>query len=79
MQGLISGKVPPNAQGELLGALTSTISIAAIIGPPLMTSLYSTFSGNSAPFHFPGSAFITGMIFALTSLFIAWQNLRNRV
>jgi hypothetical protein len=78
MQGLISGKVPPNAQGELQGALTSTISMAAIIGPPLMTNLYSSFSGQSAPIHFPGAAFIMGMVFSITSLFIAWWNLRKR-
>ena len=78
MQGLISGKVPPNAQGELQGALTSTISMAAIIGPPLMTNLYSDFSRHSANFHFPGAAFLMGMVFALTSLFIAWWNLRKR-
>lgn len=78
MQGLISGKVPPNAQGELQGALTSTISMAAIIGPPLMTNLYSDFSEHSANFHFPGAAFLMGMVFALTSLFIAWWNLRKR-
>jgi len=78
MQGLISGKVPPNAQGELQGALTSTISMAAIIGPPLMTNLYSNFSIPTAPVHFPGAAFLIGVVFALTSLFIAWWNLKKR-
>jgi len=79
MQGLISGKVPPNAQGELQGALTSTISMAAIIGPPLMTNLYSNFSSPSAPVHFPGAAFVMGLVFALTSLLIAWLNLKKKV
>jgi len=77
MQGLISGKVPPNAQGELQGALTSMISLAAIIGPPLMTNIYGDFSSPTAIFYFPGAAFAVGTIFALTSLGIAWQNLKN--
>jgi len=78
MQGLISGKVPPNAQGELQGALTSLISHSAIFGPPLMTTLYSTFSKPNAILHFPGAAFMMGTVFALTSLFIAWKNLNSK-
>ncbi len=77
MQGLISGKVPPNAQGELQGALTSMISLAAIFGPPLMTNLYGNFSDPAASVYFPGAAFAMGLIFALTSLAIAWSNLRK--
>lgn len=79
MQGLISGKVEPNAQGELQGALTGMISLSAIFGPPLMTSLYGEFSKPDAPFHFPGAAFMMGSIFAFVSLVIAWNYLRKEL
>jgi DHA1 family tetracycline resistance protein-like MFS transporter len=77
MQGLISGKVEPNAQGELQGALTGMVSLAAIFGPPLMTGLYGSFSKPDAVIHFPGAAFLMGTIFALVSLGIAWYYLRT--
>jgi DHA1 family tetracycline resistance protein-like MFS transporter len=75
MQGLISGQVPPNAQGELQGALTGVVSLAAIFGPPLMTEMYGRFSNPEAPVHFPGAAFLVGAVFASVSLWIAWKNL----
>jgi len=77
MQGLISGKVPPNAQGELQGALTGMISLSAIFGPPLMTGLYGEFSKTDALIHFPGAAFLMGSIFAFISLTIAWNQLKS--
>ena len=44
IQGIISGQVPPNEQGELQGALTSLMSLTAIISPVLMTSLFAYFN-----------------------------------
>ena len=78
MQGIISGKVPANAQGELQGGLTSIMSITAILGPLLMTHLYSTFSDPQAPFRFPGAPFLMGMIFSCISLLVAYRSLHSR-
>ncbi len=77
LQAYISGKVPANAQGELQGALTSIISLSAIIGPPIMTNLYAGFSGTGAWFPFPGAAFAAGFIFALSSLLMCWRSFRK--
>ena len=54
----ISGHVPPNAQGELQGSLTSLMSVASIIGPLLMTNLFAYFTSAHAPIHFPGASFL---------------------
>ena len=43
LQGIISSQVPSNEQGELQGALTSLMSLTAIVGPPLMTNTYAFF------------------------------------
>ena len=41
VQGIISGQVPANEQGEVQGALTSLTSTTSIIGPLIMTNLFS--------------------------------------
>ena len=77
IQSDISNHIPPNAQGALQGALTSLVSITAIVGPPLMANLYATFAKPGAGFFFPGMPFMVGAVFALTSLVVAWLYLRK--
>ena len=47
LQAIISSQVPSNEQGELQGALTSLISVTSIVGPPLMTNLFSFFTSKN--------------------------------
>ncbi len=75
LQSIISGSVAPDQQGELQGALTSLISISSIIGPPMMTGLFSCFTGKNAPFHFPGVAFLLGAVLMLISTYFAYRSL----
>lgn len=77
LQGIMSGQVPANEQGELQGALTSLMSLTAIIGPPLMTGLFSTFTAKDAPVYFPGAAFILAAILSVLSLFVAMKVLAH--
>lgn len=79
LQGIMSGQVPPNEQGELQGALTSLISLTSIIGPPLMSNLFSFFTGPQAPVHFPGAAFLTGAVLTVGSLLLAMRSLSSYV
>lgn len=78
MQGIISGQVAPDSQGELQGGLTSMMSITAIFGPPLMTGLYAHFGSSNQPLHFPGAAFLLGVIFTWFSLAAAIISLRSK-
>lgn len=71
LQGIISLQVPSNEQGELQGTLTSLISLTSIIGPPMMTMLFSYFASHQAPVYFPGAAFMTGAVLTVLSLVIA--------
>ena len=77
LQGIISNQVPSNEQGELQGALTSLMSVTAIIGPPLMTNTYALFTGANAPVHFAGAAFLLGAVFMLASLILARRTLKH--
>lgn len=79
LQGILSSQVPPDEQGELQGALTSLVSLTAIIGPPLMTGLFSYFSSAKAPVFLPGAPFILGAILSLLSLYLAWKALSKRL
>lgn len=77
LQSIISSQVPPNEQGELQGGLTSLMSATSIIGPVLMTNLFSYFTGKNAPFHFPGVAFFAGALLTLLSLLFAYRSLQR--
>ena len=62
MNALASQQIPPNAQGELQGAVAGLASLSAIIGPPLMTQVFGYFSAPSAVVYFPGAAFLTAAL-----------------
>ena len=78
IQGLLSNQVPDNEQGELQGMLTSVMSLTAIIGPPMMTSIFSTFTESPDLLYFPGAPFILGSILMITSLILMVKAL-NRI
>jgi DHA1 family tetracycline resistance protein-like MFS transporter len=65
IQGLMSGVVPANAQGELQGGISSTSSITAIISPFLMTQLFSYFTAPGAPVYFPGASYLAAGVLEL--------------
>jgi len=79
LQAIMSSQVPSNEQGELQGALTSLISVTSIVGPPLMTNLFSFFTGANAPFYFPGAAFMAGAFLTVVSLLLAMRTLTGYI
>jgi DHA1 family tetracycline resistance protein-like MFS transporter len=76
VSGIMSNQVPQNQQGELQGIVASVGSVAAIIGPLLMTQSFAWFIGPSAPFYFPGIAFLIAGLLALAALLRFTANLR---
>lgn len=77
LQSVLAGHVARNEQGELQGALTSLMSLTTIIGPPLMNGLFTYFTGERAPFKFPGVSFLLAAVFMLTSVVTVWQVLKK--
>ena len=57
LQGLMSAEVGASEQGELQGAVASIQSLSAIVGPPLMTTVFARFSAADAPIYAPGAPF----------------------
>lgn len=76
-QGIISNQVGKNEQGELQGGLTSLMSIATIIGQPLMLGLFRTFTKDDAPFYFPGAPFFVACLLTLASLLMVFRTIKK--
>jgi MFS transporter, DHA1 family, tetracycline resistance protein len=74
LQGIITGQVPANAQGELQGGLTSLMSLTSIIGPILMTGLF-TYYTEPGHFYFPGAPFMMGAVLTLIGTILAMRSL----
>ena len=79
IQGIISGQVPPNEQGELQGALTSLMSLTAIFSPVLMTNLFAYFTRPGAPIYFPGAPYLAGGVFTIIAIIITASALKTYV
>ncbi|TMC58944.1 MAG: TCR/Tet family MFS transporter [Chloroflexi bacterium] len=70
-QGLISNAVKPNEQGAIQGALTSMISLTAIVGPIVGANVFSYFTAPEQPFKVPGAAFFLGAALTVVGLLLA--------
>jgi DHA1 family tetracycline resistance protein-like MFS transporter len=79
LQGIMSGIVPSNEQGELQGGFTSLMSITAIVGPPLMNGLFAFFTGGHAPVYLPGAALLLGALLTIISTVLARASLKKTV
>ena len=75
----LSHRIPPDAQGELQGAVASLFSLGAIVGPPLMTQLFGRFSSPTAAVHLPGAAFVAAALLAGSSGLLYWASTREPV
>ena len=71
IQSLLSNNVPQTEQGNLQGALTSMISLTAIVGPLMHTQLFYFFSSDQAPFYFPGAPFGMGAVLLILGSILA--------
>jgi DHA1 family tetracycline resistance protein-like MFS transporter len=76
-QGIISSQVDKNQQGELQGALSSLMSVAAIIGQPLMLGLFRTFTKENSILYFPGAPFLMGSALSLISLILTYKTVKS--
>ena len=77
LQAIISGHVSPKEQGELQGTMTSLMSVTMIIGPLLMSYVFSHFTKkDGSAMYFPGAAFFLGAILMLISAALAYRVLK---
>ena len=76
IQGIMSSQVADNQQGELQGAMSSMMSATAIVGPPLMTTLFAFFTKDDAPLFFPGAPMMAGAIFTTIGLLLTLRTMK---
>lgn len=75
MQGILSTNVPANEQGELQGVMTSIMSISSILGPLVMTNLFSYYTHKGNGTYFPGAPYLLGGALTIISIVIAGVSL----
>ncbi|MBZ9791192.1 TCR/Tet family MFS transporter [Rhizobium sp. 3T7] len=77
LRSIAAGKVPPSAQGELQGALTSLSSITTIIGPLIFTQLFGYFTRPEAPVPFAGAPYLLSAIIILIAAIVFLARVRT--
>lgn len=91
LQGIMSRTMPPNAQGELQGAVAAVMSIAMVLGPWTMTQIFAAFADpgtpvsifgaiiieNGAPFYFPGAPFVVAACLEAVALALLFVAFRR--
>jgi DHA1 family tetracycline resistance protein-like MFS transporter len=70
LRSIASAKVPPSAQGELQGAMTSLTSLTTIVGPAIFTLLFSAFTGENATMEFAGAPYMMAAIFMACAILV---------
>ncbi|MGB0412714.1 MAG: TCR/Tet family MFS transporter [Pikeienuella sp.] len=68
LQGLMSNKIPDDAQGELQGAVSALSSLSFMITPILMTQLFFYFTAATSTIYFPGAPFIAAAVFSALAI-----------
>jgi len=78
VQAIASREVSASEQGELQGALSSLMGIAAMVGPLIGTSLFAAFGPDATDVHLPGAPFFSSAAIGTLGLLLAVRFLRAR-
>lgn len=70
LRAISAAGVHPSQQGELQGTLTSLSSVTSVVGPYIFSSLFSGFTGPSAPIEFPGAPYAAAGLMCVMGLVI---------
>ena len=74
---LMTKHVQPTEQGQLQGANSSLMGIAAMIGPAIFTLSYAAAIDPKHGFDLPGVPFLLAAGFLLAAMFVGWRVLRR--
>lgn len=77
LQGLITGRVAKNEQGELQGGITIINSFSVIIGPLLFGYIFKFFTNKTTFGYFPGAPYILAALLMLVGFLLAKRNFRK--
>lgn len=73
LQGELSNAVPNNEQGELSGAMTSLMSLTAILGPLMMNNLFTKFTDNHSSIDLPEAPMLLGAFLIFLATIITYR------
>lgn len=74
LQGIVTSRISEDAQGELQGAIGSTVSLTYIIGPIMMTQIFGHFADHRG-FYFPGAPYLLSFALLCVAIIILWRTL----
>lgn len=77
LQSYITRHVPPNEQGSLQGALSSLMSLAGIVGPPIAAWSFGWAINPDNRFHIPGLPFFESATLLAIALVLAVRSFRR--
>ncbi len=78
IQSMTSIRTPDDRQGELQGGLSALRNITSIIGPPMMTGIFSLFAAQTARLYFPGMPFAVSALLMLAAVAVVRNTLRHK-
>lgn len=68
LMAMMSRRATPEAQGEVQGISAMAMGLGQLAAPALLTGTMAHFTGDDAPVHFPGAAFVVAAIFGLLAI-----------
>jgi DHA1 family tetracycline resistance protein-like MFS transporter len=78
VQGLMSKRISPSAQGQLQGALMSLFGVAGMIAPLVFTQIFAIAIAPQRAVAFPGAPYFLAALLLAASLITAWTATRAR-
>jgi DHA1 family tetracycline resistance protein-like MFS transporter len=78
LQGMMADQVSDQEQGELQGVFASVISIAAIISPLIMNTIFQQFTKEGAAIYQPGAPFLAASVITLFALLVFYSSRSER-
>ncbi len=78
LRSIAAAQVPPSAQGELQGALSSISSFTTIVGPLMFAQIFSSFTASDATIHFAGAPYLLSAVFIILALAVYATRLRPK-
>ena len=72
IQGIISNQVSEKEQGNLQGAITGLVSVTAILGQLIFSSVFYYFIREETPIYFPGASYALAAIILLVAFVYAF-------
>lgn len=68
VQGMMSNRIPNDAQGELQGAVAAISSIAFVVTPLFMAGLFQFFTAKDGWIYFPGAPFLAAAVLSALAI-----------